>query len=229
MVGLKEAKGEDFLSERKSKFSNVVRFLRKNSRRLSLRAKSSTYVLDDMVSKLSLEGRSFRSHSDAPVLKSIVKNQNRVSNVIGQPKGHSIRSSNRRQFNINECNKENYDGYGKSSGESERHKTMELNHVQEDSKANSAFKMRSHPKLSNIHNSNFRLRLYHVLNVVSKPSNFTINPVVTWSRSKPIAINKEQMIDFHGSANERKSFTQINGTRQSMECPDDEDVFVLDI
>jgi len=230
MVILKEAKEDEFLSPRKRKFSSVFRFLRKKSTRLSLTAKPNTYVMEDKVKKARLEGRSFRSHSNSTVPKRLGKPRNRISNVIGQTKGYSIRRSYRRQFKNEVCSKENYDGHGKSNGDSEqRHKTMELNHVQEDSKTNSAFKMRGHPKLSNIHNPNFRLRLYHELNVVSKPNNSSIKPVVPWSRSKPIAINTEQMTDFHGSVNELKSFTHTNGARQSIKSSDDEDVFVLDI
>merc|ERR1719320_557742 len=100
---------------------------------------------------------------------------------------------------------------------------MKLGHLQEDSNAYCAFNTRSmkRPKLSDVHISNFRIRLYRELNVVRKPIKSTFKSASLWSRSKPITMNREQTLDHRGNDKEGKFALRTGSTRKSIECSDD--------
>jgi len=97
------------------------------------------------------------------------------------------------------------------------------------------------PNLSDVRNSNFRIRLYHQLNVVKRRTSYLISED-TWTqskrydvnrrlgeiqRSKPIAIDMERPFDWNDEYNERKR-PEYN-TNGSLARSENEDVFEMDL
>jgi len=174
----------------------------------------NTPVSEDMNKKLFLEDRSLGTHSEA---LRVGKYRSKISHVVGRPKGHSdrriYRSKRNQEKNV-------------IRGTIVENEPLNKTQLQEDS---GALKKRDTkpPKLSNVRNWNFRVRLYRELNVVSKPIKLKRGSLR--SKSNPITLNREQKFNYRGSAYERK-FSSCNGsTRQSLICLVDEEVFVLDI
>merc|ERR1719320_2431846 len=220
---------EKHLPEQKTRFSSLVRFPWKRYTKRNSRANSNASVSKEVQQKQLLKGRSFRRRSDTPVLKRVSKNENRTSHAGGRPKGRSDRGSCLMHFKNDKRNKEKHQEVGRVSEAC--HRTIKLEQLQEVSLSYGVSKLRGRkrPKLSDVHNSNFRVRLYHELNVVSKPINSTLKAASLWSRSKPITINREQTFDRRGIGKDGKLCIITGNIRQSMGCSDDECIFALDI
>jgi len=220
---------EKHFPPQKTRFSSLVRFPWKKFTKRTSRANSSSSISKDVQNELLLKGRPFRRHSGTPVLKRAGKNRKRKPHASGRRKGHTDRGTYLRHFKNDKRNNEKHQVAERSS--ESYHKTIELEQLQEDSNSYGVSNLRSlkRPKLSDVHNPNFRIRLYRELNVVSKPINSTFKTASRWSRSKPITMNKEQILDRRGIDKEGKSSIIIRSTRQSMDSSDDEDIFALDI
>jgi len=237
-----EVMSEEHLSQRKTKFSSLVRFPWKNStkrtsranswknssKRIS-RANSRNFISEDIHKKTLVKGRSFRSHSDSLVSKQFGKNLNRASHVHGRPKGYSDHGCYRRHFK-NDKTRERKHVVRKSSKGSEP-QTMKRENLRGDSNTDSAFNMGGlkRPKLSPGHNTNFRIRLYVELNVVKKPIDSTFKSASRFSRTKPIAMTKEKPFDLRGSDKDGKFPIHTGRASQSKGCSEDEEIFALDI
>jgi len=211
---------EKKVSQPKSRFW----FPWKNCTKRTSRANSK-----DVQNKLLLKCRSFRRHFQTPVLKRAVKNQNVKAHASGRLKGHTDRGSHLRHLK-NDNRKNEKHQVAERSSES-YHNTIQLEQLHEDSNSYgvSNVQVLKRPKLSDVHNPNFRIRLYRELNVVSKPINSTFKRASRWSRTKPITMNREPIYDHRGIDKVGKPFIIPGSTRQSMDSSDDEDVFALDI
>jgi len=183
----------------------------------------------DVQNKLLLKCRPFRRHFETPVLKRAVENQNVKAHASGRQKGHTDRGSHLRHLK-NDNRKNEKHQVAERSSES-YHNTNQLEQLHEDSNSYGVSNLQGlkRPKLSDVHNPNFRIRLYRELNVVSKPINSTFKTASLWPRSKPITMNREHIFERHGIDKEGKSSTIIGSKRQSMDSSDDEDIFALEI
>jgi len=208
---------EQYLSKRKTKFSSLVRFLRKKSKKWSSRRNSTISISEDMHKKVLSKGRSYRI---SPVTKRF--GDSRTSHVGGRSKGLLDVGSYQRHFKNDQRVKRKDLLSRKSYEESEtHHKTMQHDKLHKDSKIKSSFKTQGlkRPKLTDEHNSNFRTRLYYELNVLAKPIKPRFKSAIT--------MNKEQTLISCWSRRDFSTHTAV--TRQSTYDSDDEDVFQLDI
>jgi len=211
------------LSNRKTKLASLVRFPWK----ISKRNLGATSISEDKHTKSVFTDQTNRSRSDTSFPKRIGRSQSRTLHVSGRAKGDSDHKCNRRHFHNVKCNEVKPHIIRKYRNDTEpRRKIMKFDQLQEVS--NTAFSNRGlkRPKSSNVHNSNFRMRLYLELNVVKKPPRRpTYYSTFPCLRSKPIIMNKEQTID-RDTSDKGGKFSIHTG--QSM-VSDDEEIFALDI
>jgi len=226
-----EAKSEERLSKLKTKFSNLVRFPWKKCDKRILGPNSSTSISEDMQKEQLVRGRSFRSHSGTLFPKRLGKTQMRTSHAAGRPKGHPDREYFWRHCKNDKLKEDEHFIRKRSEDIKPFNNTIQLGKLQEDSSTQSTFNTRGmkRPMLSDVHNQNFRIRLYRELNVVRKPTKPILKSTSPWPRSKPIAMNKEQRFDRHVSLKKGNFYIHAGSTWKSMESSDDEDVFALDI
>jgi len=226
-----EAMSEDRLSKLKTKFWKLVPFQLKKSDKRIIGPNSCTSISVDMQKEQLVRGRSFRCPSDNIFPKRLGKTQMRTSHAAGRPKGHPDRECFRKQRKNNKRKEDEHCIRKRSEDIKIRSNTMQLGKLHEDSNTQSTFNTRGmeRPMLSDVHNPNFRIRLYRELNVVRKPTKPTFKSTSPWSQSKPIAMNNEQRFDRHVSLRKGNFFIHKGSTRKSIESSDDEDVFALDI
>jgi len=225
------AKSEERLSKLKTKFSNLVRFPWKKSDKRILGPNASTSISEDMQKEQLVRGRSFPIQSDTLFPKRLGKTQMRTSLAAGRPIGRPDRECFRRHWKNDKLKEDEHFIRKRREDIKPRNKTMQLGKLQEDTSTQIAFNTRGmkRPKLSDVHNPNFRLRLYRELNVVRKPTEPTFKSKSPWSRSKPIAMNKDQRFDRHACLKKGNFYIRKGSTLKSMESSDDEDIFALDI
>jgi len=210
-----EAARGEYLSKRNTKFWSLVGFSwKKIAKRISGRNSSAT-ISEKVNKKPPFEGEPYPTHSD-----SFPKRFNITSHEGGRSKGHTDRQGCRRHFENHKRNEEIHHIIRNNVENIE-------DHLQEDSNAALSKWGLKRPKLSDVHNPNFRLRLYHELNVVRKPRICIFKSI--GSRSKPITMNKEQTLDRRSIDKECKVLIHTGGIRQSMVYSDDEEIFALDI